>query len=150
MSISLNSRPFQSQSSSLRSAASPRPGMDDGLAAAGEPVYVDLPTFGKPTTATRGTAHASPVPQEIDDPRDHLADAEARRVELDRIVRRAKGTVLALAVSGVALALAGEHRLELLPGLRGATPRTPSSSAGETFRGASGLTTVPMSRPSAT
>ena len=113
-----------------------------------------LPTLGKPTTATVGGRALTPGPRSrassttrVDD----LGQGQAGGVDLDRVGGGAQGAVLAPGVAGVALALGGEHRPGSSP-VCAARRRARSSSEAvrKTFSGESGLTTVPMSRPSAT
>ena len=152
--------PFHSHSSALRSRVTPA----SAWTTASRPparrlTSVDLPTLGKPTTAIRGQprgAHRRPEPPlagELDDPLDDLVDGEARGVELDRVVGGAQRSVLALAVArGRARACAASTVARRLAGLArsGAGARSSSLAVRKTLSGESGLTTVPMSRPSAT
>ena len=119
-----------------------------------------LPTLGKPTTATVGrrfTRAGSCQSPARGPSADDAADDLVRRpkpggVELDRVLGGAQGAVLALGVAGVAAALGGEHRTRSprRSARRGGAARSSSEAVRKTFSGESGLTTVPMSRPSAT
>ena len=88
---------------------------------------------------------------EGDDAADDLFEAEAGGVELDRVGGGAQGAVLALGVAGVAGRWAARTEATSSP-VSAARRRARSSSEAvrKTFSGESGLTTVPMSRPSAT
>ena len=89
---------------------------------------------------------------QADDPLDHLVEREAGGVDLDRVFGGAQGAVLAALVAGVPLALGGEHGLGILARLLGAAarPLLRARRSGRPSAARSGLTTVPMSRPSAT
>ena len=143
-----------------RLAVAGDPGLlvDDRLAPAGEPVDERrLADVGKADDRDSRRAavahHASPRSRASSATRSTTSSTlEPGGVDLDRVVGRPQRAVLALAVARVALGLRREHLARRLARSRAARRRARSSSVAvrKTFSGASGLTTVPMSRPSAT
>src|SRR3712207_942752 len=106
VSTSRKRRPFHSVSISLRSRVTP----DSGWTTASRVplrrlTSVDLPTFGKPTIATLGSAMPSGLfafARQRRDALDDLVDGEVARVDLDGVVGGLQRRVLALHVLLVA------------------------------------------------
>src|SRR4051812_37490367 len=95
-------RPFHSVSISLRSRVTPD---CSWTTASRVPVRrltsVDLPTLGKPTIATLGSAiglYALSLAGQAGDPLDHLVDGQVAGVDLDGVVGGLQRRVLALLV----------------------------------------------------
>ncbi len=112
-----------------------------------------LPTLGKPTTATVGSrlTPATPLAGQRDDSADDLFETEsvvssstassaARRAPCSRSVSRASRRRWASSTDSRSSPVSAARR----------RARSSSEAVRKTFSGASGLTTVPMSRPSAT
>src|SRR5262249_29344091 len=103
VSISRKRRPFQSATISLRSRVTP--GVSCTTAArdsVSRLTSVDLPTFGKPTTATVPASSSSTAsrrlarPDQLFDLTHHVLDVQVGGVDLDRVLGRAHAGSVAL------------------------------------------------------
>ena len=155
VSSSSKATPFHSVATRLRSRVTPGwAWVTASRPPASRLTRVLLPTLGKPTMATvgrlrDGSCHA-PLVGERDDAGDDLVSGEAGGVELDRVVggRRAPCSRVASRRRGGAGRRGPPRSSPLWAARRRA--RSSSEAVRKTFSGESGLTTVPMSRPSAT
>ena len=152
--------PFHSHSSALRSRVTPASLVDDRLAAAGEAVDqrrladVGKADDGDPRQAAGGHRASQPaLARQLDHARDDLVDARARWCRARPRRRPARRAPCSRSRSRASRSrLRGEHRPRRArrSRRRGAAPARRRWRSRKTFSGASGLTTVPMSRPSAT
>ena len=153
VSTSVKLRPFHSVSISLRSRVIAGALVHDGLARAGEAVdergLADVRVADDRDLRT----HVLELPGLVDEADDPVHDlvGSARSCPSSRRRGRRERRCLALAVTRIALGLLGEDRSDVRSG---SAARRRARSCGQavrnTLRPASGATTVPMSRPSAT